>query len=180
MTAPADNAVADLQRANAELQRRHDEALAERDDALERETATAEVLQVINSSPGDLAPVFDAILEKAHILCGAALGGLVIFDGEQFRFLAAHGVPDFVEYSVRPRPDGNGPVEQLARGERLVHLADAQAVDAYRENPGFPPTRPYLGSCAAFVRFVEHSSSPSDHPNRISSSGWQRSMTIQA
>ena len=108
-----------------------DKRTAERDEALEQQTATAEVLQLINSSPGDLAPVFDAILEKAHTLCGAAHGIMMIRDGERFRTVAVNGVERaFVDAirrldPMRP-PEGSGPA-RLIQGEQIVHFPDLQA-----------------------------------------------------
>jgi len=135
MSATPDSTLADPERLIADLQRQLAERTAQRDAALQRETATAEVLQVINSSTGDLAPVFETILEKAHTLCGATYGGLVIRDRDGFHNVAARGDPQFVERwrQVRPlHPPPGSPLTRLMRGEKVIHLADASADDIYR------------------------------------------------
>jgi len=108
MSATVENAVTDLQRTNAELQQQLDQALAERDEALAQQTATAEVLGVINSSPGDLAPVFDAMLEKSLDLCSAAFGVLWTYDGEFTHAAAIRGATaayrEFLRAPQRPGP----------------------------------------------------------------------------
>ena len=108
--------------------------LAELRESLEQQTATAELLQVINSSPGDLAPVFDAMLEKALDLCEAAFGNMQTFDGQIVRTVAMRGVtPEFAAHLAVPRPLLPGTNhERLVRGEDFVHVEDFRESEVYR------------------------------------------------
>jgi class 3 adenylate cyclase len=114
--------------------------ITEQHEALERQTATAEVLQVINSSPGNLVPVFDAMLEKAMRLCGAVCGALFIYDGQHFRVVATRGVPQaLAEYRAKepPTPATNDRMRQNLETRRYVQVVDVTQTDAYRSgDPG--------------------------------------------
>jgi signal transduction histidine kinase len=99
--------------------------ISETREALEQQTATAEVLQVINSSPGDLMPVFEAIVEKAHTLCAAACGSLQLWDGRKFRGVAIRGFPEAMMELLRAGYSPSGlPCQRIVEGERVVHCAD--------------------------------------------------------
>src|SRR5262249_3419279 len=107
---------------------------------LEQQTATAEVLGVINSSPGDLAPVFEAMLNKAIRLCEATQGHFHNYDGECFHLAAVNDDAHYVEW-VRQRgavrPHDNAPLGRISRGERIVHTIDMHNEEVYRTVPTF-------------------------------------------
>jgi signal transduction histidine kinase/DNA-binding FrmR family transcriptional regulator len=112
----------------------------ELNESLERQAATAEVLQVINASPGDLAPVFDAMLERAIRLCEATHGNVWRFDGEQLHAVAVRGDPRFVEWLWQHNPVppiAGSAADRIVRGERLVHVTDRREEEAYRSNQTF-------------------------------------------
>ena len=107
--------------------------------SLQQQTATSEVLQVISSSPGDLAPVFQVMLENATRVCDAKFGNMLLFEGGAFRTVALHNAPRaFAEARqrtpvLRPLP-GTG-LERVIATKQTVETADAQAEPAYHADP---------------------------------------------
>jgi hypothetical protein len=109
MSATPDSTLANPEQLIADLQRQLAEREAELAEAREQQTATAEVLQVINSSPGDLGPGFDAMLDKALRLCEAAFGFLATYDGERFHHTSGRSLPPaFADLLREPRLPGVG------------------------------------------------------------------------
>jgi GAF domain-containing protein len=106
-------------------------------ESLQQQQAASEVLQVISRSPGDLQPVFHAILENATRICEANFGILWLREGDGFRSVALHKLPlAYAEQRqrepvIRPGP-GTG-LSRVAKTKQVVHIADVRAEAAYTE-----------------------------------------------
>ena len=117
--------------------------LTELRELLEQQSATSEVLRVISSSPGELSPVFQAMLENATRICEAKFGNLFLHDQGAFRAVAWHGEPTYVENwsrqsSIIISDEPRIPLARLAKTQRTVHVADLRAEPAYKAGSSAP------------------------------------------
>ena len=118
----------------ASLRDKLDQVTRELGEACQRETATSEVLKVISSSPGELEPVFNAMLANATRICEAKIGVLYLRDGDGLRFAAAHGAPPaYVEARKQRGVAPDGPVRRAATTKQVVHIADIRELQSYRD-----------------------------------------------
>ena len=104
-------------------------------ESLQQQTATADVLKVISSSPGDMKPVFETMLTNALRICEAKFGHLLLYDGECFHAAHLHDVPPaYREYwqkhgPIRPSP--NTGLGRIVRDKQMFHIPDLKADAAY-------------------------------------------------
>jgi GAF domain-containing protein len=130
------------------------ERTADLTEALEQQTATSEVLQVFSSYPGDLQPVFDAMLEKAVRICDAKFGNIQRWDGDALHFVATHNTPPaFAEFRRRTpfRPGPKNPIGRMVLTKRVVHIPDLTADEAYVERDPAAVAAVELGGIRTFV-----------------------------
>jgi two-component system NtrC family sensor kinase len=142
--APAD---VDLKKENATLRRE----LAE---ALERQTAASEVLQVISSTPGELEPVFQSMLENATRVCGAKFGIMVLFEGEVARRVAHYNLPPAWAAKQRVdtwRPHPESTLGIVARTKQVAHVNDLQTSRPYLEDEPMVRVLSDLGGARTLV-----------------------------
>src|ERR1700681_578599 len=105
-------------------------------EALERQTATSEVLQVISSTPGDLQPVFQSLLENATRVCGAKFGTMNLVEGNNVRLVALYNVPPAYAGALGKsrtfRPHPKSVLGQAIRTKQVTHVADLRTSPADR------------------------------------------------
>jgi adenylate cyclase len=105
-------------------------------EALDRQTATSEVLKVISSSPGELEPVFDALLTNATRICAATFGNLFLRDDHLFHAVAVHGEQSYVDHyrrnpEVDLRDNPGIPLDRVVSTKQVIHLADLRTDQSY-------------------------------------------------
>ena len=102
-------------------------------ESLEQQTSTSEVLKVVSSSPGNLEPVFDAMLQNAVRICGAKFGNLMLREGDAFRLGATHGAPQaYVDYLHNNQMFRTNPgLAQLVKTKEHYHLVDIAAAPTF-------------------------------------------------
>ena len=123
-------------------------------EALEQQTATSEVLQAISSSPGELAPVFEAMLANATRLCEAKFGTINLYDGNRFRITAGYNVPPAFTASRPPegfRPHPKSAHAHVVRTKQVVHIEDLTATTAYRDGDSAATAMANLGGARTIV-----------------------------
>ena len=117
-------------------------------ESLDQQTATSEVLRVISSSPGDLEPVFEAMLQNSVRICEAGFGQMFLCQGDNVRHVATIGVPTtLVEFDKRRgtfQPSPGGGLDQAMRTKQVVHIADLTS-----EHASYPPAR--LGGARSYI-----------------------------
>src|SRR5258707_3006599 len=145
---------ADLQKSYAELEQRVADRTAELSEALDQQTATAEVLEVINSSPGDLTPVFDAMLARALRLCGAAFGVLTTWDGERYHHAASEGLSaellEAIHWGEPFTPNPGSVADRMVRGENIISTTDLVGDESFR-NARFVQIMVRVGGARSYV-----------------------------
>ena len=109
-------------------------------ESLQQQTATADVLKVISSSPGQLEPVFRAMLEKAVQICGAKFGQLFLSEGDGYRAVAMHDVPRAFAEKRRQNPflcpSAGSPLGRVTRTKQVAHVVDLTADQEYESDRG--------------------------------------------
>ena len=105
-------------------------------ESLQQQTATADVLKTISSSPGELQPVFDAMLENATRICEAKLGNLFLREGDNFRAVAVHGEFGYADWYRRDpmvvmRDQPRSPLDRVIKTKQVIHIPDLRRDQSY-------------------------------------------------
>ena len=146
----ADQAVIAIE--NTRLFEAEQQRTRELSESLEQQTATSEVLQVISSSPGDLQPVFETMLENAVRICDAKFGNIHRWDGDALHLMATHNTPPaFAEYRRRSamRPTGN--IGRMIATRTAIHVTDLAANQTYAHRDPTAVAAVELGGVRTYV-----------------------------